>query len=366
MTILEERRRPPKPPKRAWRLPSAGNRPNGRSVKPSGVERFLTGSSSDRPFDVGRKRSTAQAIRERSTVVRESVQHGLERSMSVTNDLSRDDRADRTLRSVALALTMAGMCMLLFLVYAFVFTGLQEDRAQRALLNAFQAPDRFKLLSGKPVPEGSPVAVLEIPNLGLKQVVVEGTSATDLLKGPGLMPDTAQPGTDGNSVIAGRRSTAGAPFASIGSLHDGDPITVVTALGNFRYRVEGGGIANIGTTDPISPTRTSRLTLVTSNPPVFPNGRAYVTAKLVSAPATAPLPTVLPNARERGLAGDAGAFWPSVLWGLILALAFTGTIVAYRRLPEQRWTVYLLSMPIVMACALVWFENVIRLLPATL
>jgi 1,4-dihydroxy-2-naphthoate octaprenyltransferase len=55
-----------------------------------------------------------------------------------------------------------------------------------------------------------------------------------------------------------------------------------------------------------------------------------------------------------------------VLWGVILAGAFAVTIAAYRRAPHQRWTIYLLSTPIVMAFALVWFENLIRLLPATL
>jgi sortase A len=261
---------------------------------------------------------------------------------------------------------MAGLCVVLFFVYAFVFTGLQEARSQRALLNAYQQPNRFQLLSGKPVAEGSPVAVLEIPALSLRQVVVQGTSATDLLKGPGLMPDTAQPGTQGNSVIAGRRSTAGAPFSSIGSLHRGDSITVVTALGRFHYKVTGGGLVHIGANDPISPTNAARLTLVTSNPPLIPNGREYVTARLVSTAAKAPLPTRVTSVDQRGLSGDSSAFWPAVLWGLILAGAFAVTIAAYRRAPHQRWTIYLLSTPIVMAFALVWFENLIRLLPATL
>ena len=61
------------------------------------------------------------------------------------------------------------------------------------------------------MPEGQPAGVITIPALGLTQVVVEGTTATDLLKGPGLMPGTARPGSLGNSVMAGHRTIAGSP-----------------------------------------------------------------------------------------------------------------------------------------------------------
>lgn len=363
MTITEERRRSSQKTRRNW---TASKRSSGfgqRKQQPTGIERILVGGGEDPPFGRPRKLPLTKRARDRTAAAVGAARKAVR---SPADNMPPEERADRTLQSAALALTMAGLCVVLFLVYAFVFTGLQEARSQRALLNAYQQPNRFTLLSGKPVAEGSPVAVLEIPALGLKQVVVQGTSATDLLKGPGLMPDTAQPGTQGNSVIAGRRDTAGAPFSSIGSLHRGDPITVVTALGKFRYKVEGGGLVHIGADDPISPTDSARLTLVTSDPPLIPSGREYVTARLVTQAAKAPLPTHAPSPGERGLSGDASAFWPAVLWGLILAGAFALTIAAYRRAPRQRWTVYLLSTPIVAACALVWFENLIRLLPATL
>ena len=125
-----------------------------------------------------------------------------------------EEPADQGVRTIALTLGILGLSLLVFLAYAFVFTGFQEAREQRSLLNAYQSESRGKLLSLAPVPEGDPVGVLLIPHLGLRQVIVLGTSATDLLKGPGLMPGTSLPGTFGNSVIAGRRSTAGAPFGS--------------------------------------------------------------------------------------------------------------------------------------------------------
>ncbi len=268
--------------------------------------------------------------------------------------------------AVALSFVTVGACLVLFVVYAFMFTGLQQQREQHALLNEFLTPSAQALYSGRVPPEGQPVAVLLIPSIGLKQVVVEGTSAADTAKGPGAMVGTARPGTRGNSVIAGRRSTSGAPFAHILSLRRGDPITIVTGLGVFRYEVEQVGTATAGEVDPISPTRTARLTLVTANAPFIPTGRAYVIAKLTSAPAHAPVPTTLAPASQRALAGDASAIGPSVLWGLVFAAALIVTFVVYRRAPRQIWTVYLVSTPIVLALALEWFSNVYLLLPPTL
>ena len=268
-----------------------------------------------------------------------------------------EEPADQGVRTIALTLGILGLSLLVFLAYAFVFTGFQEAREQRSLLNAYQSESRGKLLSLAPVPEGDPVGVLLIPHLGLRQVIVLGTSATDLLKGPGLMPGTSLPGTFGNSVIAGRRSTAGAPFGSIGQLRPGDSITVVTVLGSFRYRVVRVGTAAPGQVDPISQTDNSSLTLVTSNPPILVTGHEYVTSRLVSKPATAPLPTTAPSLGQRGLSGDSSAVIPSVLWGIVLVGAVVVTIGLYRRQPGHAWPIYLLSTPVLVAVMLLWFEN---------
>jgi sortase A len=266
-------------------------------------------------------------------------------------------------------LSTLGLCLIVFLAYVFIFTGLQEARSQRQLLELFQSKNqqlKHQLLTGIGIAEGQPAAVLEIPAIGLNQVVVKGTSSTDLLSGPGLMPDTARPGTKGNAVIAGRRTTAGAPFGKLLLLHPGQAITVVTGLGKFHYQIVRVGTAVPGDTDPIAPSSTPELTLVTSNPPIFPTGRAYVVAKLISQPATAPIPHARPSQSQRGLAGDPSAVFPAVVWGFLLLAALGLTINAYRRWAKQIWAVYLISTPIVLAVALLWFENLYRLLPATL
>ena len=278
------------------------------------------------------------------------------------------ERADRSLFHVGLVISVVGLCFLAFIAYAFVFTGLQEARAQRHLLEEYTTNPsvRADLLTKIGGPEGSPAAILEIPSIGLNQVVVRGTSSTDLMSGPGLMPNTAFPGTKGNSVIAGRRTTAGAPFSHLPSLRPGDGIVVTTSLGKFDYKVTRVGIAAPGATDPISPTGSARLTLVTSNPPLLSTGLAYVQANLVTPPATAPIPKKAPTQTQAGLSGDPGAIIPSILWGVLLVAAIYATIAGYRRRVNQEWVIYIISTPIVLAIALVWFGTIFRLLPATL
>jgi sortase A len=276
-------------------------------------------------------------------------------------------RRDGTmLFKTGLVASTVGLCVLLFVGYVYYFGNLQQHREQRALLNAFTTPNKAQILSTRTPPEGAPAAVLTIPAIGLSQVVVEGTSATDLLKGPGLMPGTARPGSLGNSVIAGHRTIAGSPFLHLTTLRRGDRIEVVTARGAFHYRVLAVGRARTGARDPTSPSRHPRLTLVTSGGPAASGGRSYVEAALVGTPNRLPVPRRPPTPAQRGLSGDSAAVLPSILWALMLAAGLSATFWAYWRFRGRHWSVYLLSTPVLLAVTFLWYENLIRLLPGTM
>ncbi|MHB8439345.1 MAG: sortase, partial [Acidimicrobiales bacterium] len=214
-----------------------------------------------------------------------------------------------------LLISTVGLCALLFVGYVSVFSGFEQQRAQHGLLDLFNTPAKAQLLSGRVPPEGSPVGVLDIPALGLSEVVVEGTSATDLLKGPGVMPGTAQPGSPGNAVIAGHRTIAGAVFAHLDTLRRGDRIRVVTSKGSYTYLVERSGTALPGHVDPTSPVRQPVLTLVTSR--AGGPGRTFVRAKLLGTPGPVAVPRRPPALAQRGLAGDPDAVLPTALWGVL-------------------------------------------------
>ena len=69
--------------------------------------------------------------------------------------------------------------------------------------------------------QGDAVARIRIPKIGVDQYVVEGVDVDDLRKGPGHYPSTPLPGHEGNSAIAGHRTTYGAPFGDLDQLDTG-------------------------------------------------------------------------------------------------------------------------------------------------
>ncbi|OQR64997.1 class E sortase [Streptomyces maremycinicus] len=83
-------------------------------------------------------------------------------------------------------------------------------------------------------------AVLDIPRLGLRVPVAEGTSKRDVLnKGyVGHYAGTQQPGQGGNFAVAGHRNTHGEPFRRLDRLRKGDRVEVETRSTTYTYLVD--------------------------------------------------------------------------------------------------------------------------------
>jgi sortase A len=79
----------------------------------------------------------------------------------------------------------------------------------------------------------TPLAVLRIPRLGVEAPVLEGTSEWTLNRGVGLIEDTARPGADGNSGIAGHRDGF---FRGLKDVRVGDVLALETRDGITAYR----------------------------------------------------------------------------------------------------------------------------------
>jgi sortase A len=106
---------------------------------------------------------------------------------------------------------------------------LRTDRRQIAFLarEARQAAE-----------EGEAIGRIEIPSIGARYVVVEGTGGATLRRGPGHYPDTTFPGLGGSVAIAGHRTTYGAPFRNVDDLEAGDEIVLEMPYGRFTYAVQ--------------------------------------------------------------------------------------------------------------------------------
>lgn len=255
--------------------------------------------------------------------------------------------------------------VLAFVVFAYALSGLAHARSQVGL----QRKLRSELASnsapvGGAIPTGAPVAMLQIPRIGITEAVVEGSQSSQLRSGPGHVLGTPLPGQPGNAVVAARRTLYGGPFRHIGSLRPGDVIHVTTGEGNATYRVSG--IAKLAAADGSFAQNhgDNRLTLFTTDSTWTASGRLVVTAVLRGSPypSTAIASSLDPDGL--GLTGQSDADLYVLVWLEILTGA--GFLAAYL---ASRWSaprVWLFAAPVLALTMWFFFENFVRLLPATL
>ncbi|HEX5898665.1 MAG TPA: class E sortase [Solirubrobacteraceae bacterium] len=128
--------------------------------------------------------------------------------------------------------------------------------------------------------DGQAVGQLRIARIGLRAIVVRGTTAADLRDGPGLIAGTPLPGQRGTTAVAGHRTTYGAPFRHLDALRRGDAITLRLPYASFRYRVEGRRIVNPGDLSVLRRVGHDRLVLSACHPLFSAARRIVVLARL--------------------------------------------------------------------------------------
>jgi LPXTG-site transpeptidase (sortase) family protein len=269
---------------------------------------------------------------------------------------------------VLVLIAVVSASMVLQLVF---LSGFQQRSAQQAKFNSFRsdlakgtAPVGAVNADNKALRPGTSIAYLEIPSIGVRQVVLEGTTSGVLFDGPGHRRDSPFPGSVGTSVIMGRRATYGGPFSQIGDLEEGDAIRVTTGAGEFDYEVIG--VRREG--DPSPPVLESgegRLLLMTADGrPYLPDGVLRVDAKLAgdglstgTIPATA---KSLPPT-ELVMASDTTTLWALALSMQALVLVTVAFVWAWHRWGRaQAWIV---GFPVLLLVGLLVANQVARLLP---
>ena len=104
-------------------------------------------------------------------------------------------------------------------------------------------------------PAPPPLAVLRIPSLRLEVAVLPGTDDFVLDRAVGHIDDTALPGTDGNSGIAGHRDGF---FRGLKDIASGDAIELETLKGRELYHVERIWIVQPEDVSVLDPTPSAR------------------------------------------------------------------------------------------------------------
>lgn len=251
-----------------------------------------------------------------------------------------------------------------------VMGGLQQSAAQERKFDEF----RSQLATGtapigptdnqnRALAIGAPVAYIEIPEIGLRQVVVEGTTSSALFSGPGHRRDTVLPGQAGASILMGRAAAFGGPFADIDRLEPGDEIVVTTGQGEYEFEVIG--VRREGDPVPPSAATGSRLVLATADGrPYLPEGVLRVDADLVGTAAVGPArafsAATLPSS-EQFMGADTSTLWALALWIQALIALSLGAVWAWHRWGHaQAWVVFL---PPLLLVGLATSSQVARLLP---
>jgi len=283
----------------------------------------------------------------------------------------RPPASERPMFVMSSVLTIVALLALAFVVTMEVISPVRHARDQTVayaqlrsdLANAVapvtQTDDRGRLY-----PPGTPIAVLTIPQIGLQEVVLEGTTSGVLMSGPGHRRDTPFPGQAGICVLMGRQSAYGGPFKWIHQLVPGAVFSVTTGQGRQVFRVLDVRVAGDLEPPPLK-AGGSRIILITAaGRDWVPEGVLRVDADLVGTVQPAgPRPLTLANlpTAEKALQGDPSVWVSIVLLCQALLLAAVGVTVARYR--WGGWQAWLVGGPLLLALAIAISNQVACLLP---
>jgi len=265
---------------------------------------------------------------------------------------------EATAHGIGIGLILLGVFLLGFAGYLFGISGIQEARAQSTSYATLRDKLSQAIAPLRATTPGSPVAILSIPAIGIKNmVVVEGTSPENLELGPGHVRSTPLPGQAGVSEIFGRRATFGAPFGRLGELKRGDKVMAITGQGRASYTIVARGDSRHLIKDP----NPNRLLLFTACSAVIPTSYCYLDAELTTAPQADPGGRPAITTAETPLSGDSGVLVLTMIWAIALVLvSVSGTVAAARWSPRLA---YLASAPLALAVLWNLYQSLAALLP---
>jgi sortase A len=128
-----------------------------------------------------------------------------------------------------------------YLLFAFGILALGYAGIVFADAHIYQTVEvqKFERIAPPPVPrilvEGDVLGELQVPRLGLNDIVVQGDSGADLRRAVGHLSNSALPGDRGNVALAGHRDTF---FRPLRDIRPGDEIKFKTRERTYEYVVE--------------------------------------------------------------------------------------------------------------------------------
>ncbi len=127
-------------------------------------------------------------------------------------------------------------------------------------------PNRTRLKWTQTVSDGSVVGRIDIPRLGISEMILQGIDSKTLRFGVGHIDSSALPGARGNVALAAHRDTF---FRPLRKIHVGDLVTVATFDGTYDYKVDWFRAVRPEDTTALAASKEPVLTLITCYPFYF-------------------------------------------------------------------------------------------------
>lgn len=173
-------------------------------------------------------------------------------------------RSTMFLRWMQRFLFLTGTLAVTYVALTLLHAKLYQDAAASALETQIHAQKEHKVDLPQTITQKSSVlGQIEIPRLGVKVAILEGTTSQTLRLGVGHIEGTALPGEPGNVGIAGHRDTF---FRPLKSIRTDDEIRIQTATGLLHFEVDSVEIVDPGDAKVLAPSAESAITLVTCYP----------------------------------------------------------------------------------------------------
>jgi len=172
------------------------------------------------------------------------------------------------------ALIAFGLACLLLYAFFTVRTALYQRHAKaevaRMIAPAPAEPESSTMLrpvpssvTPAPLPRGSVIGRVDVQRLNLSAAIAEGDDEGTLSKAVGHLPDTPLPWQGGNAAFAAHRDGL---FRPLRNIRVNDEIKMVTARGDFLYRVKKMQVVDPSDVSVLAPTKGATITLITCYP----------------------------------------------------------------------------------------------------
>ena len=191
---------------------------------------------------------------------------------------------DKFRRFIGILLILIGVSIIGTVVYKKMVTSNKQNEVLESFENQLKE-DNTNNESHEDVNLDSingytPIAIMEIPSIRLKQPVVEGVTEDVIKYFLGKFPESAMPGEVGNFSVAGHRvSDFTDAFINLYKVKPGDKVIVTTKSGKYTYEVDESFIVEPEQVEVLDTADYEKITLITCT--IGSKRRVIVTGRLI-------------------------------------------------------------------------------------